>query len=141
MPRLERARVDRECQAQRADLADAGHLGQQLADRVGLMLLPHPAFQSQDPLIALGHLPAQKCQHLLGRVQHRLLGRHDFEQCRQLAGALDCHDAELGGMAAHAMTSCVRCRTSNSRAESTIASACCLADRTASLGIPGRAAT
>ena len=37
-----------------------------------------------------------------------------------------------------ALTSCVRCRTSSSRAESTIAWAYCSADRTATLGMPGR---
>ncbi len=39
-----------------------------------------------------------------------------------------------------ALTSCVRCRTSNSRAESTTASACCSADFTGTLGMSGRAA-
>jgi len=39
-----------------------------------------------------------------------------------------------------ALTSCVRCRTSNSRAGSTIASACCSAGFTGTLGMSGRAA-
>jgi len=83
--------------------ADTGHLGQQLADRVGLVLLLHAALQLCDLTVKLGHLGAQKGQHLLGRGRHGFRSSHGLEQAWQLADGLGRYDTKFGGVPAYSV--------------------------------------
>ncbi len=124
-PGLEPTRVNGERQAQRADRADAGHLGQQRTDRVGLVLLFHPAFQLQNPSrkrcafrragpLARPGAPASSWP----RLRHASPAATASSSAGSRLVPLAATTPNSAAWPRTAWTSCVRCRTSNSRAES-----------------------
>jgi len=97
---LELPRVDPYGQRQCADRPDAGNLGQQPADRVGLVLRHQRRVELGDLAVEMRDLLPQEGQQAARGLRYLGILRHRRQQLGHPAGAAGHHHAELSGMAA-----------------------------------------